>query len=197
MKFTTTIVAAGLTALVSAQGPIFNANGTFTCPDPQGAYCAGGNIIIRCNNGVGQPGNCDDNLSGEPPLGVNYAPCFSCGTNSSRSACSKNGIVYAGSGAGLGSAQFFTNDTAVCAAPAPAPAPAPSAAPAPYTNGTAPSSPVANTTKPAIVASPTGSGVAAASGSAVPIPYTGAATSVQVLGAGVVLCLGTLFAALL
>ncbi|KAK0832385.1 hypothetical protein LTR73_002672 [Friedmanniomyces endolithicus] len=141
----------------------------------------------------------DDNLSGEPPLGVNYAPCYTCGTNSSRSACSKNGIVYAGSGAGLGSAQFFTNDTTVCAAPAPAsaPAPAPSAAPAPYTNGTAPSTPVANTTKPAIVASPTGSAAASASGSAVPIPYTGAATSVQFVGAGVVLCLGTMFAALL
>ncbi|KAK0365457.1 hypothetical protein LTR91_005946 [Friedmanniomyces endolithicus] len=197
MKFTTTLVAAGLTALVSAQGPIFNANGTFTCPDPQGAYCAGGNIIIRCNNGVGQPGNCDDNLSGEPPLGVNYAPCYTCGANSSRSACSKNGIVYPGSGAGLGSAQFFTNDTAVCAAPAPAPAPAPSAAPAPYTNGTTPSSPVANSTKPAGVASPTGSGAAGASGSAVPIPYTGAASSVQFVGAGLALYFGTLFAALL
>ncbi|TKA73705.1 hypothetical protein B0A55_05477 [Friedmanniomyces simplex] len=195
MKFTTTLAAAGLAALVSAQGPIFNANGTFTCPDPQGAYCAGANIIIRCTNGVGQPGNCDDNLDGEPPMGLNYAPCFSCGANSSRSACSKNGIVYPGSGVGLGNVSFPVNNTAVCAAPAPVPAP--------YANRTTPGGPIANTTTPAGGAastggaSPTGSGAAGGSGSGVPIPYTGAATSVQVMGAGAVLCLGMLFAALL
>lgn len=53
------------------------------------------NIIIRCTNGVGHPGNCNDkyvpihicfglavpltkhdSLAGEPPLGVSYAPCM-------------------------------------------------------------------------------------------------------------------------
>jgi hypothetical protein len=33
------------------------------------AYCAASNIILRCESGVLQPGNCNDNLD-EPPLGA-------------------------------------------------------------------------------------------------------------------------------
>src|SRR6202012_907135 len=33
------------------------------------AYCAGGSIILRCEYGTLQAGNCDDNLD-EPPLGA-------------------------------------------------------------------------------------------------------------------------------
>ncbi|KAK5240595.1 hypothetical protein LTR16_010434 [Cryomyces antarcticus] len=72
MKSLTLALLAGAAAMVNGQY-VTNANGTFSCPIPNGAYCAGDslvtNIIVRCNNGVGQPGNCNDNLSGEPPVG--------------------------------------------------------------------------------------------------------------------------------
>ena len=39
-------------------------NNAFICPLSANAFCAGmsltQNIIIRCTNGVGQPGNCND-----------------------------------------------------------------------------------------------------------------------------------------
>ncbi|KAK5728987.1 hypothetical protein LTR15_002128 [Elasticomyces elasticus] len=198
MKFiATTLAVAGFAAFAAAQGPTYNeTDGTFTCPPEgaNGAYCAGANIIIRCTNGVGQPGNCNDNLAGYPPIGVNYSPCWSCGANSSRSACSKSGLVQPGSGAGLGNVSFSVNDTSICAAPGPSPAPVP--APAPYpSNGTTPGGPIgANTTTPV---SPSGSGAPVSSGSAVPVPYTGGATSVQVMSVGALTVLGAVFAALL
>ncbi|CAL3968570.1 unnamed protein product, partial [Diplocarpon coronariae] len=57
-------------------------SGKFVCPaeNPNGAFCAGDslstNIIIRCQDGVGQPGNCNDNLAGYFPYGVQFAPCW-------------------------------------------------------------------------------------------------------------------------
>merc|ERR1712014_2528 len=83
MKYTAIVAATGLAALASAQdGYTYNENnGTFTCSVPNGAFCAGENtnIIIRCTDGVGQPGNCNDNLAGYPPVGVQPALCVSCG----------------------------------------------------------------------------------------------------------------------
>lgn len=69
--------------------------GVFTCPanSPNGAYCAGNdgksNIIIRCEDGVGHPGNCNDNLSGTFPIGLSYSPCYQTSETAGDAACSK------------------------------------------------------------------------------------------------------------
>ncbi|KAH8687966.1 hypothetical protein BGZ60DRAFT_466138 [Tricladium varicosporioides] len=103
MKYSATILAASA-AIASAQVIYDSSTGTFTCPasNPNGAYCAGDslvtNIIIRCNNGVGQPGNCNDNLAGQFPQGVNYSPCFETSPSAGDAACSKNCIVYGKNG---------------------------------------------------------------------------------------------------
>lgn len=77
-------------------------NGSFTCVLPNAAYCAGdsleSNIIIRCVDGTGYAGNCNDNLVGEPPLGVSYSPCWQTSKISGNAACSKNGVVYPSDG---------------------------------------------------------------------------------------------------
>lgn len=194
MRFVSGVIVAGLASLASAQLGIGSGNGNFTCgAHPNGAYCAGANIIIRCTDGVGQPGNCNDNLAGYPPLGVNYSPCFQCDANSGRAACSKDGIVYPGSGSGLGDTPFPSNDTSICQ-------------PAPGNNGTYPS-PTGTGVVPPTYPQPSGSGVApppypypsgtgTGGGSSPsiypPIPsYTGAATAVQAAG---VLGLGAMFA---
>lgn len=100
MKYT--VFLAAISAAVASAQVVYNeTTGTFTCPayNPNGAYCAGNsNIIIRCNNGVGQPGNCNDNLAGSPPQGVNYAPCYETSPSAGDAACSKNCIVYAPGG---------------------------------------------------------------------------------------------------
>lgn len=76
-------------------------NGSFSCPIPNGAYCLAENIILRCIGSLGFPGNCNDNLAGEPPFGVNPTLCVTpCGNETGRAACSKNGIVYPASGVG-------------------------------------------------------------------------------------------------
>jgi len=114
-----------------------SSNGTFYCPVVNGTYCAGGSIIIRCTNGIGYPGNCNDNLAGEPPLGVNPASCFQCSTTAGAAACSKNGIVYPTSGTGLGSTPFFANKTTVC-----------NNTGIPISNGTNPGGSIINSTTP-------------------------------------------------
>ncbi|KAK3116060.1 hypothetical protein LTR53_003950 [Teratosphaeriaceae sp. CCFEE 6253] len=248
MKLTTAFVAAGVSAIVSAQGPIFTssppcaardavtATSTFTSSvtnvslasldrDMVARPLASHHGLAACFDEMGikriqeardslaglsltiSPGrlaptpmeltvleanvSSNDNLAGYPPLGVNYAPCWTCGANSSRSACSKNGIVYPSSGAELGTAQFSVNDTSVCNAPPPAGPP--------YANGTTPAGPMANTTTPPPPggASPTGTGAPGSSGSALPVPYNpaNAGTSVQ-MGAGAVIGFAMLFAAL-
>jgi hypothetical protein len=163
--------------------------------------------IINCY----REGNCDDNLDGEPPQGLNYAPCWdSCGANTGKAACSKNGIVYPGSGAGLGSTPFPVNSTAACNATIPAnttsSAPVGPISTTPYPNGTNPGGPITNytTTSPAggvtpYTSSATGAGSASNSPSATAspsvVPYTGMATSMQI-GAGAVVGLGGLMAML-
>jgi hypothetical protein len=94
------IIIAASAAFTSAQVIYNSTTGQFICPanNPNGNFCAGDslttNIIIRCNNGIGGPGNCDDNLDGEPPVGLNYAPCWQTSNSSGDAACSKNCIVY-------------------------------------------------------------------------------------------------------
>ncbi|KAF7874229.1 hypothetical protein EAF04_002901 [Stromatinia cepivora] len=104
MKSFATLAAtvAALAGITSAQVTYNSTTGTFSCPIANGAYCAssslGGPIIIRCTNGIGQPGNCDDNLAGYFPYGVNYSPCWETSDKSGDAACSKNCIVQGGSG---------------------------------------------------------------------------------------------------
>ncbi|RAL61305.1 hypothetical protein DID88_009441 [Monilinia fructigena] len=102
-SFSTLTIAAAAFAGVASSQVIFNSTtGTFSCPIANGAYCASssleGPIIIRCTNGIGQPGNCNDNLAGFFPFGVNYAPCWETSDTSGDAACSKNCIVQGGSG---------------------------------------------------------------------------------------------------
>ena len=76
---------------------------SFSCAKKQGlaAYCAGGNIIVRCSNGIGYAGNCNDNLAGEPPLGDNgLAGCYQSSAYAGDAACTKAGLVYPASGSG-------------------------------------------------------------------------------------------------
>lgn len=105
MRSVATIVLIAASAAIAQAQVTYNAStNTFTCPasNPNGDFCAGDslvtNIIIRCTNGVGQPGNCNDNLAGKPPLGVNYSPCYQSSPTSGDAACSKNCIVYGSSG---------------------------------------------------------------------------------------------------
>ncbi|KXL44332.1 MAG: hypothetical protein FE78DRAFT_434580 [Acidomyces sp. 'richmondensis'] len=119
MRAENVFAVATVATLASAQGFTLNPNGTITCAIANGTYCAGedSNIIIRCVNGVGGAGNCNDNLSGEPPIGVTFTTCYDCGATSGRAACGKNGTVYPASGSGLGDTPFPTSDLAsVCSA---------------------------------------------------------------------------------
>ncbi|KAI9644074.1 hypothetical protein NHQ30_007426 [Ciborinia camelliae] len=99
---TLTAAVAALAGITSAQVTFNSTTGTFSCPIANGAYCASssleGPIIIRCTNGIGQPGNCDDNLAGFFPFGVNYSPCWETSDKSGDAACSKNCIVQGSSG---------------------------------------------------------------------------------------------------
>ncbi|OCK82306.1 hypothetical protein K432DRAFT_380535 [Lepidopterella palustris CBS 459.81] len=102
---TSSVLAAVLTATITlVQGQITtNENGTITCAIPDGDYCAGKslttNIIVRCTNGIGQPGNCNDNLAGVPPVGVKtFAPCYQSSDVAGDAACSWDGIAYPNNG---------------------------------------------------------------------------------------------------
>lgn len=95
-----TVAALAFAAsLATAQVTYNSTTGTFSCAIPNGNYCAGDslstNIIIRCNNGVGGPGNCNDNLSGEPPMGVFGSLCYQSSTTAGDANCEKNCVVYA------------------------------------------------------------------------------------------------------
>ncbi|OBT80660.1 hypothetical protein VF21_00302 [Pseudogymnoascus sp. 05NY08] len=101
MKLSTALLISASAALASATGPVYDpATGKWTCHVPNAVYCAGDslktNIIIRCTGLVGQPGNCNDNLAGEPPVGVQPSLCYAPELHSA--ACVKNCIVYGGSG---------------------------------------------------------------------------------------------------
>merc|ERR1711881_741820 len=124
-------------------GTYDDATGKFICPadKPNGAFCAGDslgtNIIIRCTDGVGQPGNCNDNLAGYPPVGVQPALCVSCGLGQGIAACSKDGTVYGASGAGFGNITFPTNSSeAACSNAASNGGSSGTTSMAPYMNGT-------------------------------------------------------------
>ncbi|KAH8651395.1 hypothetical protein BX600DRAFT_516965 [Xylariales sp. PMI_506] len=99
--FTATSLAAVI-GVATAQATFNSTTGQWHCPIADGAYCASSSLmsslIVRCTNGVGQLGNCNDNLAGEPPVGVNYAPCWETSITSGDAACSKDCIVYGDSG---------------------------------------------------------------------------------------------------
>ncbi|KAL1875384.1 hypothetical protein Daus18300_003123 [Diaporthe australafricana] len=99
----TALIVVASAGLAAAQLNYNETTGKFTCAQPNQAYCAGdsleANIIVRCDkDAVGQPGNCNDNLAGEPPSGVQYSPCWQSSNTTGDAACSKNCVVYGGSG---------------------------------------------------------------------------------------------------
>ncbi|OBT70465.1 hypothetical protein VE03_00018 [Pseudogymnoascus sp. 23342-1-I1] len=101
MKFSTAVLISASAALTSATAPDYNPDtNTWTCHVPDAVYCAGDslktNIIIRCTGLVGYAGNCNDNLAGQPPVGVQPSVCYAPELHSA--ACAKNCIVYGGSG---------------------------------------------------------------------------------------------------
>ncbi|CZT01357.1 uncharacterized protein RAG0_09031 [Rhynchosporium agropyri] len=103
MMYSALLVVA-TAAFASAQVTYDDKTGKFICPadKPNGAFCAGDslgtNIIIRCTNGIGQPGNCNDNLAGYFPFGVRSSQCWQSTPTSGIAACAKNCIVQGGSG---------------------------------------------------------------------------------------------------
>ncbi|PNS20234.1 hypothetical protein CAC42_5684 [Sphaceloma murrayae] len=103
MKVSSTITIFSSLALAAAQYQFNAKDNTFACTKSTGlaAYCAGGDIIIRCSNGVGHADNCNDNLAGEPPFGNNgLAGCYQTAPSSGDAACTKAGLVYPATGAG-------------------------------------------------------------------------------------------------
>ncbi|OBT50827.1 hypothetical protein VE04_09484 [Pseudogymnoascus sp. 24MN13] len=101
MKLSTALLISASAALTSATGPDYDpATNKWTGRVPDVVYCAGDslktNIIIRCTGLVGQPGNCNDNLAGQPPLSVQPTLCYA--PELHKAACAKNCIVYGGSG---------------------------------------------------------------------------------------------------
>ncbi|KAG6359093.1 hypothetical protein INS49_012613 [Diaporthe citri] len=99
----TAVIIASAAGLAAAQFSYNETTGKYTCAQPNQAYCVAGsmesNIILRCDNkAIGQPGNCNDNLDGEPPMGNTYSPCWQTSNTTGDAACSKNCVVYGGSG---------------------------------------------------------------------------------------------------
>ncbi|KAF4555713.1 Hypothetical protein D9617_2g056760 [Elsinoe fawcettii] len=103
MKGFSTVALLSTVALAAAQFHFNEKDSTFACTQDSGlaAYCAGGDIIIRCSNGVGHAGNCNDNLAGEKPYGNNgLAGCYQSSPSSGDAACTKAGLIYPATGAG-------------------------------------------------------------------------------------------------
>ncbi|KAF3906888.1 hypothetical protein ABW21_db0209128 [Orbilia brochopaga] len=103
MKFTTFALVAA--SAVSAQVTFNSGDNTFSCLGAAAGknFCAGNslssNIIIRCTGEKGQPGNCNDNLAGIPPVGVKSAAlCWQTSDTSGDANCSFNGTVYPDNG---------------------------------------------------------------------------------------------------
>ncbi|MCJ1245384.1 hypothetical protein MMC30_002588 [Trapelia coarctata] len=99
------LAAVLATYLTAINAQVVYTNGTFQCLGPAADknFCAGDslstNIIIRCTGTKGQPGNCNDNLAGVPPVGVKtFAPCFQTSNTTGDAACSYNGIAYPSDG---------------------------------------------------------------------------------------------------
>ncbi|KAK4168901.1 hypothetical protein QBC43DRAFT_330109 [Cladorrhinum sp. PSN259] len=101
-----TILATTATLVTATSGGIEYVDGQFICPKdaPNGVFCSGTSletdIIIRCNNGIGQPGRCSNNLVGQPPVGTGivFARCWAPSANNGTAACEKNCVVYGSSG---------------------------------------------------------------------------------------------------
>jgi len=105
MKFTVVAFAVATATMANAQVVFNSTTNTFSCfGDAAGKnFCAGDslatNIIIRCTGTQGQPGNCNDNLAGVPPVGVKtFAPCYQTSNTTGDAVCSFNGIGYPDSG---------------------------------------------------------------------------------------------------
>jgi hypothetical protein len=84
-----------LALVASAFGQNCSSN-AYNCP-ATGSFnvCAGDslktNIIIRCVDGCPQPGNCNDNLAGVPPVGVKVnALCYQDSATAGNAACTFN-----------------------------------------------------------------------------------------------------------
>ncbi|ROV96792.1 hypothetical protein VMCG_07848 [Cytospora schulzeri] len=98
-----TILLTASAGLVTAQLQYNETSNQFTCAKADQAYCVSdslqSSIIVRCDeNAVGTAGNCDDNLDGEPPQGLQFSPCWQTSNTTGDAACSKNCVVYGGSG---------------------------------------------------------------------------------------------------
>jgi len=84
-------------SLVASALAVSNCTSTiYNCP-ATGSFnvCAGDslktNIIIRCVNGCPQPGNCNDNLAGVPPVGVKTdAFCYQDSATAGNAQCTFN-----------------------------------------------------------------------------------------------------------
>jgi len=101
MKYSIVALIAAAASIANAQVTFNDTTNTFTCSGfaENHNFCAGDslatNIIIRCTGTVGQPGNCNDNLAGIPPVGVKtFAPCYQTSNTSGDAVCSFNGIGY-------------------------------------------------------------------------------------------------------
>lgn len=103
MKSLTAVIALAATAtLIRAQAVFNNSTGQYDCSILNGTFCASdslqSSIIIRCTDGIGYAGNCNDNLDGEPPQGNMFSPCWQDSPSSGNAACSKNCIAYPDAG---------------------------------------------------------------------------------------------------
>jgi len=90
--------ASSLVTLISAQVSFNNDTNTWTCPIPDGAYCAGDSlttpVVILCTDGVGTPGNCIPHNWNRPPVDVHYSQCYESSPTAGDAACAKSCIVY-------------------------------------------------------------------------------------------------------
>ncbi|ERF75497.1 hypothetical protein EPUS_08311 [Endocarpon pusillum Z07020] len=92
-------IALALIGVTYTSAQVEYINGSFVCAVSDANYCAGDslstNIIIRCTGTEGQPGNCNDNLAGIPPVGVkSSATCYQSSPSAGDAACSFDGNVY-------------------------------------------------------------------------------------------------------
>lgn len=170
---------------------IYSNNGTFTCAGAakNANFCAGtslsSNIIIRCTAGVGQPGNCNDNLAGLDPIGVkSNALCYQSTDVAGDAACSFNGTAYPDSGTpykigGSSSASSAPSSYATASTSSVAP-------PVSYTTSASVVT-TASVTKPVTYSVPSASATASKTASVTPPVYTGAANSVKGGAAAVVM----------
>ncbi|EOD43715.1 hypothetical protein UCRNP2_9566 [Neofusicoccum parvum UCRNP2] len=98
-RFLASMFVLSIVDLSRGQYTYNETTGAYTCSTASGAYCGGSslstNIIIRCTNFVGQPGNCNDNLAGIKPVGVKpAASCYQTSATSGDAVCSFNGVGY-------------------------------------------------------------------------------------------------------